>query len=207
MGSGPLALPGGRLGGTRAGLRALPRVGVRVRFASGGSAEGARAHPCHVRVRTGGNCGRPAEVVAQAWRSSRRARLARPLKSSGIDIAVMTLSMARSVGLMCAEANHDNVVDVCVVTPLSPATHTTHQDSWWVWGRGVPAKLGRRGRCGWSRAGVSGDRCAARAPAGAVTGSRVPDDGGGRPAGNRARPWLTGGGRGHPGEMIMACCP
>jgi hypothetical protein len=30
--------------------------------------------------------------------------------------------------------------------------------------RGVPAKLGRRGGCGWSRAGVAGDRCAARAP-------------------------------------------
>ena len=45
------------------------------------------------------------------------------------------------------------------------------------WRRGVPAKLGRRGRCGWSRAGVAGDRCAARAPAGAVTGSRVPDGG------------------------------
>ena len=45
------------------------------------------------------------------------------------------------------------------------------------WRRGVPAKLGRRGRCGWSRAGAAGDRCAARAPAGAVTGSRVADDG------------------------------
>ena len=45
------------------------------------------------------------------------------------------------------------------------------------WRRGVPAKLGRRGGCGWSRAGVAGDRCAARAPAGAVTGSRVPDGG------------------------------
>ena len=32
------------------------------------------------------------------------------------------------------------------------------------WRRGVSAKLGRRGGCGWSRAGVGGDRCAARAP-------------------------------------------
>ena len=32
------------------------------------------------------------------------------------------------------------------------------------WRRGVPAKLGRRSGCGWSRAGVAGDRCAARAP-------------------------------------------
>ena len=45
-----------------------------------------------------------------------------------------------------------------------------------VW-RGVPAKLGWRGGCGWSRAGVAGVRCAARAPAGAVTGSRVADAG------------------------------
>ena len=45
-----------------------------------------------------------------------------------------------------------------------------------VW-RGVPAKLGWRGGCEWSRAGVAGVRCAARAPAGAVTGSRVADAG------------------------------
>jgi hypothetical protein len=41
------------------------------------------------------------------------------------------------------------------------------------WRRGVPAKLGPLEGWGWSRAGVAGDRCAARAPAGAVTGSRV----------------------------------
>jgi integrase/recombinase XerD len=33
-----------------------------------------------------------------------------------------------------------------------------------TWRRGVPAKLGRVGCCGWSRAGAGGDRCAARAP-------------------------------------------
>jgi hypothetical protein len=65
--------------------------------------------------RRGGSICIPAEVVAQAWRSSRQARLARLLKSSGIDIAVMTLSVARSVGLMCADANHHDVVDVHVV--------------------------------------------------------------------------------------------
>jgi len=32
------------------------------------------------------------------------------------------------------------------------------------WRRGVPAKLWAVGCCGWSRAGVAGDRCAARAP-------------------------------------------
>lgn len=65
--------------------------------------------------RRGGTICVPAEVVAQAWRGSRQARLARLLKSSGIDIAVMTLSAARSVGLMCAEADHHDVVDVHVV--------------------------------------------------------------------------------------------
>jgi hypothetical protein len=65
--------------------------------------------------RRGGSICITAEVVAQAWRGSRQARLARLLKSSGIDIAVMTLSVARSVGLMCAEADHHDVVDVHVV--------------------------------------------------------------------------------------------
>ena len=65
--------------------------------------------------RRGGTICIPAEVVAQAWRGSRQARLARLLKSSGIDIAVMTLSVARSVGLMCAEADHHDMVDVHVV--------------------------------------------------------------------------------------------
>ncbi len=63
----------------------------------------------------GGTICIPAEVVAQAWRSFRQARLARLLKSPDIDIAVMTLSVARSVGLMCADINHDDVVDVHVV--------------------------------------------------------------------------------------------
>lgn len=57
----------------------------------------------------------PAEVVAQAWRSFRHARLARLLKSPDIDIAVMTLSVARTVGLMCADTDHGDVVDVHVV--------------------------------------------------------------------------------------------
>ena len=65
--------------------------------------------------RRGGSICIPAEVVAQAWRSSHQARLARLLKSPDIDIAVMTLSVARSIGLMCADTNHDDVVDVHVV--------------------------------------------------------------------------------------------
>jgi hypothetical protein len=65
--------------------------------------------------RRGGTICIPAEVVAQAWRSTRQARLARLLKSSGIDIAVMTLSVARSIGLICADTNHHDIVDVHVV--------------------------------------------------------------------------------------------
>ena len=63
----------------------------------------------------GGTICIPAEAVAQAWRGPRQARLGWLLKSPDIDIAVMTLSVARSVGLMCADASHDDVVDVHVV--------------------------------------------------------------------------------------------
>ena len=65
--------------------------------------------------RRGGSICIPAEAVAQAWRSPRQARLALLLKSPGIDVAVMTLSVARAVGLMCADAGHSDVVDVHVV--------------------------------------------------------------------------------------------
>jgi hypothetical protein len=65
--------------------------------------------------RRGGTICIPAEVVAQAWRSPRQVRLARLLKSPDVDVAVMTLSAARSVGLMCAISSHDDVVDVHVV--------------------------------------------------------------------------------------------
>lgn len=65
--------------------------------------------------RRGGTICITAEAVAQAWRGPRQARLARLLKSPDIDIAVMTLSVARAVGLICAAAEHDDVVDVHVV--------------------------------------------------------------------------------------------
>src|ERR1700689_4564586 len=65
--------------------------------------------------RRGGTICIPAEVVAQAWRSPRQVRLARLLKSPDVDIAVMTLSGARNVGLICARTGHDDVVDVHVV--------------------------------------------------------------------------------------------
>jgi hypothetical protein len=65
--------------------------------------------------RRGGTICVPAEAVAQAWRSPRQTRLVRLLKSPDIDIAVMTLSVARSVGLICASTDHNYVVDVHVV--------------------------------------------------------------------------------------------
>ena len=75
-------------------------------------------------------------------------------------------------------AGHLHYVHVAC-TEFLTAMHTgdrTKKVNGSVW-RGVPAKLGWRGGCGWSRAGVAGVRCAARAPAGAVTGSRVADAG------------------------------
>ena len=65
--------------------------------------------------RRGGTICMPAEAVAQAWRGPRQARLARLLKSPDVDIAVITLNVARTVGLMCADTGHGDVVDVHVV--------------------------------------------------------------------------------------------
>ncbi len=56
----------------------------------------------------------PVGVVAQAWRGPRQVRLARLLKSPDIDIAIMTLSVARTVGSICATTGHTDVVDVHV---------------------------------------------------------------------------------------------
>ena len=64
--------------------------------------------------RRGGTFCIPVGVVARAWRSPRQVRLARLLKSSDVDIAIMTLSVARSVGAVCAEIGHDDVIDVHV---------------------------------------------------------------------------------------------
>ena len=65
-------------------------------------------------LRRGGTVCVPVGVIAQAWRSSRQVRLARLLKSRGLDIAIMTPNVARSVGLMCARSGHDDVIDVHV---------------------------------------------------------------------------------------------
>lgn len=64
--------------------------------------------------RRGGTLCIPVGVVAQAWRSPCQARLARLLTSSDVDIAVMTPRVARSVGSVCAENGHDDVIDVHV---------------------------------------------------------------------------------------------
>lgn len=64
--------------------------------------------------RRGGTICIPVGVIAQAWRGPRQARLARLIKSPEIDIAVMTLSVARAVGALCAKSGHDDVIDVHV---------------------------------------------------------------------------------------------
>jgi predicted nucleic acid-binding protein len=64
--------------------------------------------------RRGGSLCIPAAVVAQAWRSPRQVRLARLIKSVDVEIAVMDLDVARSVGLVCAATGHHDVIDVHV---------------------------------------------------------------------------------------------
>lgn len=56
----------------------------------------------------------PVGVVAQAWRGPRQVRLARLIKSPDVDIAIMTLSVARTVGSIRATTGHTDVVDVHV---------------------------------------------------------------------------------------------
>jgi predicted nucleic acid-binding protein len=65
-------------------------------------------------MRRGGSICIPVGVVAQAWRGARQVRLARLIRSRDVDIAVMTLSVARTVGQMCADSGHDDIVDVHV---------------------------------------------------------------------------------------------
>lgn len=64
--------------------------------------------------RRGGAICVPVGVVAQAWRGPRQVRLARLLTSPDVDMAIMTLSVARTVGSICATAGHADVVDVHV---------------------------------------------------------------------------------------------
>jgi predicted nucleic acid-binding protein len=56
----------------------------------------------------------PVGVVAQAWRSPRQIRLARLIKSPEVEVALLTLPVARSLGALCARTGHDDVIDVHV---------------------------------------------------------------------------------------------
>ena len=62
----------------------------------------------------GGSICVPIGVVAQAWRSPRQVRLARLLKNRDVEIVIMTLAVARTVGAMCAATGHHDVIDVHV---------------------------------------------------------------------------------------------
>jgi len=64
--------------------------------------------------RRGGSICIPVGVIAQAWRSSRQARLASLLKNRDVEIVIMTLAVARTVGAMCAATGHHDVIDMHV---------------------------------------------------------------------------------------------
>lgn len=75
-----------------------------------------------VRRRSGTIC-IPAGAIAQAWRGPRQARLARLIKSPDVDIAIMTLGMARAVGSVCAQSGHNDVIDVHVALCARERSH------------------------------------------------------------------------------------
>ncbi len=56
----------------------------------------------------------PAGAVAQAWRDPKQVRLARLLKSVDVEIADLTVTVARTVGAICAKTGHADIVDVHV---------------------------------------------------------------------------------------------
>lgn len=64
--------------------------------------------------RRGGSICIPIGAIAQAWRGPRQVRLARLIKASDVEVALMTLPMARAVGAMCAAGGHHDVIDVHV---------------------------------------------------------------------------------------------
>ncbi|MGC8514021.1 MAG: PIN domain-containing protein [Acidimicrobiales bacterium] len=65
--------------------------------------------------RRGGSICIPVGAIAQAWRSPRQVRLARLLRASDVDLAIMTVAVARTVGRLCAQGSHSDVIDVHVV--------------------------------------------------------------------------------------------
>ena len=78
-----------------------------------------KALPMQARLdelrRRGGSICVPVGAIAQAWRSPRQVRMARLLDASDVDVAIMTVAAARSVGLVCAQSGHSDVIDVHVV--------------------------------------------------------------------------------------------
>lgn len=74
-------------------------------------------------LRRGGSICIPAGVIAQAWRGPRQVRLARLIRSTDVDVAVMTLNVARAVGQLCASSGHVDVVDVHVVLCARQRNH------------------------------------------------------------------------------------
>ena len=96
-----------RLGGTRAELRALQGVGVRVQFASRGSAEGARAHPCHVRARTGGKLRLPAVTHGHRGRPPIRTRQVDALRETTFSATGHASRRVRAAGHRWARCYDD----------------------------------------------------------------------------------------------------
>lgn len=63
-------------------------------------------------------------MVAQAWRSPRQVRLARWLKTDDVEIAGLSLDVARLVGRQCAKSGHADIVDVHVAWCAAQRQHT-----------------------------------------------------------------------------------
>lgn len=86
-----------------------------------------KALAMHARLaetrRRGGTICIPVGAVAQAWRSPRQVRLARLINGSDVDIAIMTLSVARTVGAICAATGHRDVIDVHVAVCAREREH------------------------------------------------------------------------------------
>lgn len=78
-----------------------------------------------MRVRQGAaSVSVPANVVAQAWRGTRRqARLAMLLGSQRTEIVNVDFSIARKIGEMCGAAGVPDVVDVSVVICAQERNH------------------------------------------------------------------------------------
>lgn len=74
-------------------------------------------------LRRGGSICIPAGVIAQAWRGPRQVRLARLIRSRDVDVALVTLSVARAIGEMCASTGHADTIDVHVALCARERAH------------------------------------------------------------------------------------